>query len=735
MVARKFEVLHHDSNFDVEYDPDDGFEVFKIQLFSLTSIPPDEQKIYGCEDDRPVASDSDLITISEKLRLVSIDEDEQQAESSTQNAELMRSDEELARLLQAEEEELMLRQYLASQDNGQFGNRIRPYLNQIQMYEDSSSQEAARKTVPVEELEEKALVSLAKEGNFNPSKSEKDHAFLLQLLFWFKQSFRWVNSPPCHDCGNKTVGQGMTDALPSETLYGASRVELYRCTICSKFTRFPRYNDPIKLVQTREGRCGEWANCFTLYCRAFGYDSRLVVDFTDHVWTECFSQFLGRWMHLDPCEGVYDKPLLYEKGWNKKLNYCIAVAKDGVYDVTKRYTRKWHEVLSQRTIITEPALSSVLANITKECRRGFPSQLLSIIEARDVEEKQLLERCLHSQDDVSLSLPGRRSGDEEWCRSRMEIGSNKNSTLSSSSCPVRLCVDEHVTRIYNAFRPILHQFVNEALTISEAAEVLKIMRGIVLNLQHSPFKTRRTSSDSTLKNPIFQESFPSFDELLDALSLEKKVDTDGSVEIWLAGDPVRTSLALPVVLDALDDLLSSLEKCEKFTAESLALPMLKLNRIHSGSVVASAEELPSGIVNLHTASLLYVSCYFYLRAFIIITIVFQVTSAFDGTRLSKWEEPNGARGCWIEYRTFGNKKYELAAYELMSANDAPERDPMDWILEGSEDDGISWRVLDKQTSQDSRKVWISRFRFLASRDIQSTSRLQVGSIDLYARTA
>lgn len=47
-----------------------------------------------------MASDSDLVTISEKLRLVSIDEHEQQAESSTQNTELMKSDEELARLLQ-----------------------------------------------------------------------------------------------------------------------------------------------------------------------------------------------------------------------------------------------------------------------------------------------------------------------------------------------------------------------------------------------------------------------------------------------------------------------------------------------------------------------------------------------------------------------------------------------------------------------------------------------------------
>ncbi|XP_061340394.1 peptide-N(4)-(N-acetyl-beta-glucosaminyl)asparagine amidase [Gastrolobium bilobum] len=719
MVARRFHVLHNNSNFDLDYDTDDGFEVFQFQLFSLTFVPPDQQKIYGAEHDTPLATDSDLISISEKLRLVSINDPVLEPEPESSTADFLKSDEEFARLLQAEEEALMLQQYVASEDTQQFESRVRPYVSQVLMYEDERRQEAARKTVRVEELEEKALVSLAKEGNFKPSKIEQDHAFLLQLLFWFKQSFSWVNSPSCHDCGNETKNQGMTAALPSETLYGASRVELYRCTFCSKLTRFPRYNDPMKIVETRKGRCGEWANCFTLYCRAFGYESRLILDFTDHVWTECFSQLLGRWMHLDPCEGIYDKPLLYEKGWNKKLNYVIAIAKDGVYDVTKRYTRKWHEVLSRRTMLTEPSLSSVLTNITKERRRGFASHILSIIEARDREENQQLERSLHSEDDESLSLPGRRSGNEEWRKSRLELGSDK---LSSSACAVRLCIDEHVTKTYNAFYPVLYQFVEEEVTKSEAVEILGIVKGVLLDLRNYPFKTRRTPIDSVLNKPKFQKLLPSFDDLLVALSLEKKMNTDGRVEICLAGNPVLTSLALPVVLDALDDMIYNLNKCENYGKDMFQLPLLKLNRVHSGSVIASAEELPFGIV----------------------------TSAFDGTRISKWEEPNGARGCWVVYKTFANKMFELVAYDLMSANDAPERDPMDWILEGSNDEGISWQVLDKQTSQFfedrfQRRTYminsasfpsnVFRFRFLAVRDIHSTSRLQIGSIDLYAKTS
>ncbi|KAL2230928.1 UNVERIFIED_CONTAM: Peptide-N(4)-(N-acetyl-beta-glucosaminyl)asparagine amidase [Sesamum indicum] len=100
MVARKFIVEHGGSAFDLEYDTDDGFEVLQYQLFSLTSIPPDQQKILGGDENRMLLDDSDLNLISEKLRVVLIDEDEKAKEMETTTADLMTSDEELARILQ-----------------------------------------------------------------------------------------------------------------------------------------------------------------------------------------------------------------------------------------------------------------------------------------------------------------------------------------------------------------------------------------------------------------------------------------------------------------------------------------------------------------------------------------------------------------------------------------------------------------------------------------------------------
>ncbi|XP_047341537.1 peptide-N(4)-(N-acetyl-beta-glucosaminyl)asparagine amidase [Impatiens glandulifera] len=720
MVARRISVRHNVTDYDIDYDTDDGFEVLKFQIFSLTSVPPDEQKILARENDSIVSDVSDLVAISDKLRLVSINDDEANRAgiSADHITQMEKSDEELARLLQAEEEALMYQQFAASEHGEKMEQRIRPYIDQVQMYEDPARQEAARKTVPVEKLEEKALVALAKEGNFEPKKSEQDHAFLLQLLFWFKQSFRWVNAPSCDSCGNETENKGMGTPLLSEIRYGASRVEVYSCFGCSSITRFPRYNDPMKLLETRQGRCGEWANCFTLYCRSFGYESRLILDFTDHVWTECFSHSLGRWMHLDPCEAIYDRPLLYENGWSKKLNYVIALANDGVYDVTRRYTRKWNEVSLRRNLTTEPALTALLSRLRQECRQKFLSKVVTTLEERDRKEAEALEKDFRSTDISSISLPGRQSGDESWRMSRSEFGSD---SLSSSLCPVRRCIDEHVTRIYDALSIVICHFVEACYPKSKAIEVLNIFRKAMINLKNSPFKQRTTSINSGAEK-YFLQMLPYFGKLLDALSLKSSTsDPDGRIEITLAGAPVKTSIALPVFFHAVDDVIQKISNCSSFSEKaSLSWPMLKRNRICSGLVLASGEELPFGIA----------------------------TCTFDGTRMSKWEEPNGAKGCWITYKVKDNKKYKLVAYELMSANDAPERDPMDWIVEGSDDGGCSWQIMDKQASQTfenrfQRKAFeikksatllanAFRFRFLAVADSKSNQRFQIGSIDLFA---
>ena len=115
---------------------------------------------------------------------------------------------------------------------------------------------------------------------------------------------------------------------------------VYTCKLCKTETTFPRFNSPRTLFKSRRGRCGEFANLFGTYCRALGFDTRYILDFTDHVWTEVWSVRQQRWLHADSCEGLIDRPNMYEQGWGKKLNYAIGATHDHCADVTKRYTRK-----------------------------------------------------------------------------------------------------------------------------------------------------------------------------------------------------------------------------------------------------------------------------------------------------------------------------------------------------------------------------------------------------------
>ncbi|XP_017893264.1 peptide-N(4)-(N-acetyl-beta-glucosaminyl)asparagine amidase [Ceratina calcarata] len=297
-------------------------------------------------------------------------------------------------------------------------------------YEDAELQEKAKKLIPIVDLEIVTMTrirQLQKHAKFNQIDAEKEiddvkDLFLMELLHWFKYKFfTWVDSPKCTACFSEC---NLQEVVRTDDLR-CSRTEIHKCTKCGTRVKFPRYTDPEPLLILRRGRCGEWANTFTLLCRALGYDARFVHDETDHVWTEVWSIREKRWIHLDPCEDVMDRPLMYEKGWKKKLSYIMAFSKDEVQDVTWRYTRDQKAVMKRRNICSEAKLLQFIESLNRhrQCSPNYSAARRQyVIKRRLLELAELIHVPSSKQnpkDDESYH--GRTTGSYHWRQTRGEI--------------------------------------------------------------------------------------------------------------------------------------------------------------------------------------------------------------------------------------------------------------------------------------------------------------------------
>lgn len=112
--------------------------------------------------------------------------------------------------------------------------------------------------------------------------------------------------------------------------------------------------------------------------------------------------------------------------------------------------------------------------------------------------------------------------------------------------------------------------------------------------------------------------------------------------------------------------------------------------------LASAAELRSRVVRLQAEAHGAVLPPFYIcltpmltcPEHFLLTAAHPMLQAFDGSVHTKWLDFGGAgnQETWLEYALGADRQpVAVASYELTSANDSPERDPKNFILEGALD--------------------------------------------------
>jgi len=295
-----------------------------------------------------------------------------------------------------------------------FEHSIKFGLQRVKQYDEKVVKDKILNLLPLEELKEDA-----KKNSENSGLHFKDE-FVKSLLKWFRYKFfSWCDQPICTNCNSKSGAYFKTEP-PSdeEKCWLASRTEVYKCNSCQNFNRFPRYNNPLKLCETKTGRCGEWANVFGCILKSLDYEVRFVDNFEDHVWNEYYSESLRRWVHVDSCETAWDTPLMYEQGWGRNMTFILAHSTSGIYDVTRRYVKDWNLIAGRRSNNEIDKLNKFLEIHNNILRENTPPEMFEDLYNRDMAEQCELLRL---KDIKEAEFIGRQSGCEEWRKDRGEI--------------------------------------------------------------------------------------------------------------------------------------------------------------------------------------------------------------------------------------------------------------------------------------------------------------------------
>ncbi|GEQ72024.1 hypothetical protein JCM33374_g5710 [Metschnikowia sp. JCM 33374] len=272
----------------------------------------------------------------------------------------------------------------------------------------------------------------------HPHLGYEDYVVLETLKYFKDDFFSWVTKPKCPNCnkdGDNIVPTG-SKRPPQINPDEISIIEVYTCTDCQQNVEFARINNPARLLETRRGRCGEWVNCFMLILRAVlgtEVQTRYIWNAEDHVWCEYYSEKLQRWVHLDPCENVFDEPSLYSKNWGKKMSWTLGIGDAYVADLSEKYATESDKAIPKSSVANEKIIAKFLEayNAQLLLQKWETTQLLEcgdkdkylkvynevlLLQARERTNKRPAASQIQN-------LPqGRQTGDATWTAARGEDG-------------------------------------------------------------------------------------------------------------------------------------------------------------------------------------------------------------------------------------------------------------------------------------------------------------------------